>query len=301
MKIAVIAATQFFGVPQDLLPEALSEREARAILTASGQDQGTDGERLVECAGRTCYDSYGKGRTSSQYHQHIMEVDHGSVTEHAWISFFLTGVSRGLTHELVRHRVGVAISQRSTRYVDESKSRWALHPLLTAFALSDEPGRLSVSTACDAVQKMSRDAYDEIAGKLQDWLVRRGIDKGTARKQARGAARGLLGNALSTEMVWSCNIRALKTVLAQRAKAAADAEIRLFANRIYELARPVWPAYLGCYQKRECPDGIGYELYVPDRRDDEIRVLKERLAMLEEASRSNRVHAENLGARGNGG
>jgi thymidylate synthase (FAD) len=55
------------------------------------------------------------------------------VLEHAQFTFFITGVSRGLTHELVRHRVGVAISQRSTRYVDEDESPWILHPLLEQY------------------------------------------------------------------------------------------------------------------------------------------------------------------------
>lgn len=107
-----------------LMPGELQHPDMHTKL----QDIGTDAERLIECAGRTCYDSYGKGRSSTDYHANILKVGHESVMEHASFSFFITNVSRGLTNELVRHRAGVAISQRSTRYVDESESDWCLHP-----------------------------------------------------------------------------------------------------------------------------------------------------------------------------
>jgi len=123
--VRVIAHTKFLGVPAELLPT-----EGYNKVVEKAQDQGSDMARLIECAGRTCYDSMGQGRSSAEYHQHIREVGHGSVTEHASISFYLDNISRGLTHELVRHRAGCAISQRSTRYVDESGSPWILHPLL---------------------------------------------------------------------------------------------------------------------------------------------------------------------------
>jgi thymidylate synthase (FAD) len=271
LVVRVIAFTSFVGVPPELLPGGVESRADLAAIAAAGQDQGTEAERLVECAGRTCYDSYGKGRPSRDYHQHIMDVDHGSVTEHATLSFFLSGISRGCTHELVRHRVGVAISQRSTRYVDENASDWALHPLMTRYfekeqvrrASNGEPVELTLKQQANHVVSTAKRAYAVVVQALEADLIASGTDKFTARKQARGAARGLLGNALSTEMVWTCNIRALKGILAQRANRHADAEIRLLANALYEAALPYWPTYLGRYLKRECPDGIGFELYLP--------------------------------------
>ncbi len=276
----VIAHTKFLGVPSDLLPQVEEGAMWSPLgkVQVAGQDCGTDAERLVECAGRTCYDSYGKGRPSAEYHQHIMDVDHGSVTEHTTLTFFISGVSRGLTHELVRHRVGVAISQRSTRYVDENESEWAWHPLIAAYYASGIAEADTDRLTAD-VRLKAQAAYKELVDRLQAWLIENGADKFTARKQARGAARGLLGNALMTEMVWTCNLRTLKTVLGQRAKGAADAEIRLLANRLYEEALPYWPTYLGCYQKRSCPDGIGYELYIPDPRDAKIADLERQLKL----------------------
>ncbi len=297
--VKVIAHTQFLGVPSDLLPMSpeadpdpskLGEwngHYATALGEARGrgQDKGTDAERLVECAGRTCYDSYAKGRASPDYHKHIMDVDHGSVTEHVSLTFFLSNISRGLTHELVRHRVGVAISQRSTRYVDENVSAWVFHPLMHEFFANEVPERAPngelVSLTMDRLSCHVRDTaqqgYKKIVEKLEAYLTTKGIDKFTARKQARGAARGLLGNALMTEMVWTCNLRSFKTIMKQRANQHADAEIRVLANRLYEEALPYWPTYLGCYQKRPCPDGIGYELFIPDPKDAEIAKLKKQL------------------------
>jgi thymidylate synthase (FAD) len=312
--VRVIAHTTFLGVPPDLLgiaPEKVGTPEGsdalrcqRGAIWLKEQDRGTDAERLVECAGRTCYDSYGRGRPSTDYHKHIMDVDHGSVTEHAWISFFLSGISRGLTHELVRHRVGVAISQRSTRYVDENESAWMWHPLIQAFVAQEEPKRagngelveLGMDRECKHVKSTADQMYKKVVAKLEEWLTTRGTDRLTARKQARGAARGLLGNALMTEMVWSCNIRALKTVLAQRAKAAADAEIRVLANMLYEAALPHWPTYLGCYEKRECPDGIGYELVIPPK--PEILNEREKTLMTEIAELKSELRILKNGATG---
>jgi thymidylate synthase (FAD) len=127
MIVRLIARPQFIALPPEL------------GAPSPTQLQGSDAEKLIETAGRTCYDSFGKGRSSGDFAEHILESGHGSVLEHAQYSFFISGVSRGLTHELVRHRVGVAISQRSTRYVDESDSEWIRHPLFEAAFPQHDP------------------------------------------------------------------------------------------------------------------------------------------------------------------
>src|SRR5216684_1016499 len=65
-------------------------------------------EHLVEAAGRVCYMSFAKPRPggNKSYISHILEVGHGSVLEHAVWNLLFTGVSRSLTHELIRHRAG---------------------------------------------------------------------------------------------------------------------------------------------------------------------------------------------------
>lgn len=260
--VRIIAHTQFFGVPRDLLPD-LGGLDA---VLAKDQDRGTDLARLTECAGRTCYDSYGAGRPSADYHQHILEVGHGSVLEHASISFYLDGISRGCSHELVRHRAGTAISQRSTRYVDESESSWAFHPLIGKYAEAHGLSPDVIPMYAAELQASAQTAYNKMVQDMQLWLVSKGIDKATARKQARGAARGLLGNALITSMVWTANLRALRNVIEQRASPHADAEIRLLANRLYECAKLVAPEFFSDYEKVECPDGVGYGLTTKYRK-----------------------------------
>jgi thymidylate synthase (FAD) len=248
--VEVIGCTQFFGVPEKL--------QENGILPT--QDLGSDGARLIECAGRSCYDSYGKGRASSDYHTHIKEVGHGSVTAHVTINFFLSGISRGLTHELVRHGVGTAISQRSTRYVDECDSPWIWHPLIEQHC--SEAQKLEL----EEFRRRSGKLYRDLADFIQAQMVAQGVDKVTARKQARGAARGILGNALETEMVWTANIRALRHVIEMRADAAADAEIRVLGNRLLEEAIRFVPEYFNDYERFPCADGVGFYVKTPYRK-----------------------------------
>src|SRR5919202_4719305 len=61
---------------------------------------------------------------NAAYLSHIKESGHGSVLEHAVWNFLITGVSRSLTHELIRHRAGMGYSQLSQRYVDESVAEY---------------------------------------------------------------------------------------------------------------------------------------------------------------------------------
>ena len=104
----------------------VNDAEIDRFLHDHGVSWQTDtevaGEHLVETAGRICYMSFAKPRPGGNkaYIGHILEVGHGSVLEHAVWNLLITGVSRSLTHELIRHRAGFGYSQLSQRYVDES-------------------------------------------------------------------------------------------------------------------------------------------------------------------------------------
>lgn len=143
------------------------------------------------------------------------------------LSYRIWGVSRGLTHELVRHGAYTAPSQRSTRYCDEADSPWTWHPLIRD-GWTDEAGdrrRLTADAraALDHAQAMCQDAYENVVNEM----VTGGVD----RKQARGAARGVLGNALSTSLIFSASLARWKEIAAVRNHPAADGEIReLFAE-----------------------------------------------------------------------
>src|SRR5437016_12688396 len=110
--------------------QEIDEDQVNRFLAEHGVAWQTDtevaGEHLVEAAGRVCYMSFAKPRPGGNhaYIDHILEVGHGSVLEHAVWNFLFTGVSRSLTHELIRHRAGFRYSQLSLPYVDESVAEY---------------------------------------------------------------------------------------------------------------------------------------------------------------------------------
>src|SRR5262245_59960949 len=103
-------------------------------------DAPTHVEGLAELIGRACYRSYAPGLNANvtqvrsrnaAYVRNLIERKHGSVFEHGWVTFAFSDVSRVFTHELVRHRVGCAISQESLRFVRDDELRFWLPPALT--------------------------------------------------------------------------------------------------------------------------------------------------------------------------
>ena len=118
----------------------------------------------------------------------------------------------------------------------------------------------------DGLIEVCQGAYNTVCSRITRQLEERGVGAITARKQARGAARGLLGNALETELVWTVNVRALRHFLEMRASEHADAEIRLLANEIFLAALPHIPAYLSDYERVPCRDGVGFGLATKFRK-----------------------------------
>ncbi len=182
--------------------------------------------------------------------------------EEKWYSFHISGVSRALTHELVRHKYHTAISQRSTRYVDESDSEWVWHPLIQEFGSCDIYDKIQGedSTLLGRLNSLSNDCkflYRDVVSFLENKLIDRGIDKFTAKKQSRGSARGILGNSLSTELIWSASLDQVAEVIRQRGNGAADAEIRVFANNLFDIMSEDLAAAGYNYVVSDSPDGIG--------------------------------------------
>jgi thymidylate synthase (FAD) len=196
------------------------------------------GAALVEFAGRACYQSWSKPNprtaTNAGYIKHIIDVGHFSVLEHASVSFYITGISRSLTHELIRHR-HFSYSQLSQRYVPETESQIVVPP-----GMEDDPElRQILAEAADA----SRATYTELLAKLEAKFA----DQPNAvlrRKQARQAARAVLPNATETRIVVTGNYRAWRHFIAMRASEHADVEIRRLAieclRRLAEVAPPVF-------------------------------------------------------------
>lgn len=188
--------------------------------------------------------------------------------DQAWITLYLYG-SRGFTHEQVRHRF--AMSQRSTRYVDESDSAYVTHPLVKKY-LNDYivPRQDRVQLEKMILESIDSDkaTYRAVVQKLEAYNIQEGVDKQTARKQARGAARGYLGNALASEMLFSAPVSGWKWMLNQRLSSFADAEIReVYAEVLPCLQNSAHSRFFENYCMLPSPDKMGSVLHIEGPRE----------------------------------
>src|SRR6476646_10018965 len=190
----------------------------------------TDGERLAEFAGRLCYMSQHNpaGRSTRDYLENIKKQGHGSVLEHANYSLLFEGVSRSLTHELVRHRAGFAYSQLSQRYVDEKDASFVVPPAVAGDEALEGAWRAQVDGALASYIALVEQLMERYA-----WVG----DKVHRRKMAREAARGVLPNSTETKIVVTANARAWRTMLELRSSEGAELEIRRCAVEIVRILR----------------------------------------------------------------
>ena len=222
-------------------------------------DSEVAAEVVTETAGRVCYMSFAKPRPggNAAYLGHIKEVGHGSVLEHAVWSFLFTGVSRSLTHELVRHRAGMGYSQLSQRYVDESVAEYVEPDIIAADPELHAVWLDAVTHAHAAYVKLA----EALNAKLADpkaataALLPPDADRTTRRKAARQAARSVLPNATETKIFVTANARALRHFLEARGAAAAEPEIRKLANKVLDVLQAESPNLFNDYRKVPLPDG----------------------------------------------
>jgi thymidylate synthase (FAD) len=181
------------------------------------------GQALAEFAGRACYQSWAKPNpataTNAGYLRHILEVGHLSVLEHGTVTFYLTGISRALTHELIRHR-HFSYSQLSQRYVPERDAAMVIPDVIG----DDEELRALYEEAADNALASYTKLLEGLEKKFADVA-----GPTLRRKQARQAARMVLPNATETRIVVTGNYRAWRHFVAMRATEHADVEIRELA------------------------------------------------------------------------
>jgi thymidylate synthase (FAD) len=242
--------------------QVVDSAEIDRFLSDHGVSWETDtevaGEFLTEIAGRVCYMSFAKPRPGGNkaYLEHILQVGHGSVLEHAVWDFVFVGVSRSLTHELVRHRAGWGFSQLSQRYVDESIAEYV------------EPDCIAADPALHALWleavAHSHEAYKKLAEMLQN-SFKEEADRTLRRKLARQAARSVLPNATETKIFVSANARALRHFIELRASRHAEVEIRKLAVKVLQIMQKEAPHIFGDYQLVPLPDGT-QEAVTPHRK-----------------------------------
>ena len=219
-----------------------------AHLKVQWHEPGSDGERLAEFAGRLCYMSQKNpaNRSTAEYLTNILKQGHGSVFEHAVYVLLIEGVSRSLTHELVRHRAGFGYSQLSQRYVDESDAAFVVPPAIQ--------GDEAAEAAWLAQMESAQAAYVVGVNRLMEryaWVA----DKIHRRKMAREAARSVLPNGTETKIVVSGNIRAWRTMLELRLGEGAEREIRRLAVTVLETLRAETPRFFGDFELYPAEDG----------------------------------------------
>jgi thymidylate synthase (FAD) len=244
---------------------AIDEREVERFLRETYAEVGTgwfdknidipgprpsDSELLTEVMGRLCYRSFGVGEHNknltkiregnAEYIENILKSRHGSVIEHGSTSWILKDVSRVFTHELVRHRAGVAVSQESLRYVrmDDFGLWIPKDPELTP----------EIVAMCEA--KFAADEF--FCRRLTDAL---GLDDPGRdfgyKKKWTSFIRRFAPQGMSTTIGITINFRAIRHVLEMRTAEGAEVEIRHVFDKIAFIAKRRWPALLQDFAKNE--------------------------------------------------
>lgn len=206
------------------------------------------GQALAEFAGRACYQSWKKPNpataTNAGYLNHILEVGHLSVLEHGTVSFYLSGISRSLTHELIRHR-HFSYSQLSQRYVPERDAA-----MVEPDVIADDP---ELHARFVAASEAAISAYTDLLEGLEKKFA--DVEHATLRrKQARQAARAVLPNATETRIVVTGNYRAWRHFVAMRGSEHADVEIRALAISCLRELKRVAPNVFADFEITTLPD-----------------------------------------------
>jgi len=228
--------------------KALGVSEAGMKRFANMPDNG---ETLCELAGRTCYESFEIGlnpnvtrirEDSKEYFKNLISKGDGSVCEHGQVSFCFLGVSRIMTHELARHRVGTAISQESLRYVRPKEIRMWLPEDL------DEELKDQMVHVAEGIEEAYRD-------------LEKGISWGSipmeTKKRLTSALRRILFDGIATNVVWTANYRTLRWVIEMRTDPSAEIEIRMVFDQVARICKRDYPVLFQDFVREELPDGTG--------------------------------------------
>lgn len=164
----------------------------------------------------------------------LMDLGHESPMEHASFTFAIEGVSRALTHQLVRHRIA-SYSQQSQRYVDAKDFNYIIPP--------------SIRQNPEAKQK-----YEDVMKKLGEIYME------LKEISPKEDARFVLPNAAETKIIVTMNARSLKNFFRHRCCARAQWEIRLLAQKMLAECKKVAPSLFknmgaDCITEKVCKEG----------------------------------------------
>lgn len=217
-------------------------------------DAPTDAELLTEVYGRSCYKSFGtelnpnitRVRGSNQsYISNIIDKGDGSVLEHGVANFFFCDVSRVFTHELVRHRVGTAMSQESLRYVRLTDLDW-----YAPVCIQEDEQAMTMFTK-------TFEQLSQLQLEMSEMFDLDGPGSFDRKKKITSAMRRIAPIGLATNIGWSTNFRNLRHVIEMRTSPWAEEEIRLVFGKVAEIAIERWGNLFSDYNV-EIIDGLPY-------------------------------------------
>lgn len=219
----------------------------------------SDSEILIACAAKQCYMSFQpdmnpnvtKVRSDmAAYLDNVMAMGHGSVLEHVSFTFAIDNVTRVFTGEMNRHRAGVAISERSMRYIRfNEEMNWWMPLCLRANENDDEDLRIR--------KTISRQVFIEAFNKMQEyykvlcnaWEMDETHHNFHYKKTMTSCFRRIIGMGVCTGGVWTLNVRALRHMLTMRCSKAAEEEIQLVAHMILNIMREQEPVLFGDFDQ----------------------------------------------------
>ena len=214
-------------------------------------------EAIIKMAGQACYASYGKSRTRNTekecetYLDNIKQQKHGSVIEHSHVTLFFYGVSRSLTHELVRHRLVDGPSQLSQRYVDGKVLRFIERPEYQNFEPLHRMFERWIELSEEEYEKR-RDLMFDLLKTNPEFPKMHPTDRRKAQNQA---ARSCLPNETETHIYLTANLRSWRHIDEMRASNYAEVEIRNMAIRAFLCIYFIAPTIFSDYKIVELSDG----------------------------------------------
>ncbi|NLY19916.1 MAG: FAD-dependent thymidylate synthase [Tissierellia bacterium] len=225
-----------------------------------------DGERLIAQAGKLCYSPVGVDEimedlddaSIEKFVKMLMKLGHYSPLEHVSFTFAAEGVSRTLTHQLVRHRLA-SYSQQSQRYVKLDKFEYIIPPAIE----ENKKAKKIFLEAMEADNIAYKQITEELFAKYYNQLLEKGVSekkaKSDAEKNAIEDARYVFPNACETKIVFTMNARTLLHFFEVRSCNRAQWEIRNMAIEMIKCVKDIYPSLFvnagpGCTHG-ECPEG----------------------------------------------
>ncbi|WP_027626545.1 FAD-dependent thymidylate synthase [Clostridium lundense] len=215
-------------------------------------------EKVIASAAKLCYSAVGVDEIQqgldeekiNKFLNVLMSYGHESPIEHVSFTFAVEGVSRSLTHQLVRHRIA-SYSQQSQRYVKLDQFEYIIPPEI-------EKSQEAKNIYIEAMEN-SQKAYNSIVSMLQEKYLSEGMNKSSSEKKAIEDARYVFPNACETKVVFTMNARSLMNFFRHRCCNRAQWEIRQLANEMLKEVKEVAPIifkYSGpsCING-DCPEG----------------------------------------------